>query len=87
MHDKRRETGKVHWDHWAILSAASDAASGGNGLNYTFAGSDDAVHAIKRALYVYMDEELMKNLRNSTMNLDFSWEKSAEKYITLYNKN
>jgi starch synthase len=64
-----------------------DIASGGNGLNYTFAGSDDAVHAIKRALYVYMDEELMKNLRNSTMNLDFSWEKSAEKYITLYNKN
>lgn len=64
-----------------------DIASGGNGLNYTFAGSDDAVYAIKRALYVYMDEELMKNLRNSTMNLDFSWEKSAEKYITLYNKN
>jgi starch synthase len=41
-----------------------DIASGGYGLNYTFAGSDDAVHAIKRALYVYMDEELMKNLRN-----------------------
>ena len=35
-------------------------------------GVDDAVHfAIKRALYVYMDEELMKNLRNVMMNLDF----------------
>jgi hypothetical protein len=26
-----------------------DIASGGNGLNYTFAGSDDAVHAIKKS--------------------------------------
>jgi glycogen synthase len=33
-----------------------------------------------------MDEELMKNLRNVMMNLDFSWENSAKKYITLYEK-
>ena len=69
-----------------LKDTVKDIASGGYGLNYTFPGSDDAVHAIKRALYVYMDQELMKNLRNIIMNLDFSWEKSAEKYITLYEK-
>ncbi len=56
-------------------------------LNYTFPGTDDAVHAIKRALYLYDDKEEMQNLRKTIMNLDFSWQKSAENYVNLYRKN
>lgn len=70
-----------------LKDTVNDISTGGYGLNYTFPGSEDAIHAIKRAVYLYDDEEEMKNLRKTVMNLDFSWEKSAEKYITLYRKS
>lgn len=69
-----------------LKDTVTDISSGGYGINFTFPGVDDAVHAIKRALYLYEDQEEMKNLRQTLMNLDFSWEKSAENYLTLYGK-
>ena len=69
-----------------LKDTVADVSSGGYGLNYTFPGSDDAVHAIKRALYLYGSKKEMNNLRKIIMNLDFSWEKSAKNYITLYKK-
>ena len=70
-----------------LKDTVSDISSGGYGINYTFPGTDDAVHAIKRALYLYEDHEEVKKLREIVMNLDFSWEKSAENYINLYHKS
>lgn len=70
-----------------LKDTVTDISSGGYGLNYTFPGTDDAVHAIKRALYLYDDKEEMQNLRKTIMNLDFSWQKSAENYVNLYRKN
>lgn len=67
-----------------LKDTVTDISSGGYGINYTFPGVDDAVHAIKRALELYDNPKEMKNLRNIIMNLDFSWENSAKKYITLY---
>ena len=43
-----------------LKDTVTDISSGGYGLNFTFPGSDDAIHAIKRALYLYDDKEEMK---------------------------
>jgi starch synthase len=40
---------------------------------------------MNRALLVYNQKDEMKNLIYANMNFDFAWEKSAEKYIALYN--
>lgn len=61
-----------------------DISSGGYGFNYTYPGADDAVHAIKRALHVYGDQDYIQTLRKTLMSLDFSWENSARKYEELY---
>ena len=50
----------------------------------TNAGADDAVFAIKRALHIYSQKELMKGLIYNNMSFDFSWEKSAKNYLELY---
>jgi starch synthase len=64
---------------------SADISTGGSGLNFTHAGADDAVHAIKRALHIYSQKDLMKGLIYSNMSFDFSWEKSAKKYLEMYN--
>ena len=40
--------------------------------------------AVKRALKVYENKEDWKRLIETVMNVDFSWEKSAEKYYSMY---
>ncbi len=42
--------------------------------------------AIKRALCVYTDEDKMKKVITNAMKMDFSWERSAERYIELYKR-
>ena len=59
-----------------LKDTVTDISSGGYELKLYLPGTDDAVHAIKRALYLYDDKEEMQNLRK-TMNLDFSWQKSG----------
>ena len=49
--------------------------------DYTPSAMQDAV---KRALCVYTDEDKMKKVITSAMKMDFSWERSAERYIELY---
>jgi starch synthase len=39
-----------------------------------------------RALHIFYQEGLMSQLIQSNMSFDFSWEKSAEKYLELYQK-
>ncbi len=68
-----------------LKDTVQDISSGGSGINFTHAGIDDIVHAVKRALEVYPNKEMMNELKNSNMNYDFSWEKSAKKYVALYN--
>lgn len=57
---------------------------GGYGIEFTHAATWDAVHAIYRALEIYKDKKRMQELRKKVMKLDFSWDKSAEKYIEIY---
>ena len=68
-----------------LRDTVQDISTGGAGLNFTFPGADDAVHAIKRALHIYSQKDLRKGLIYSNMSFDFSWEKSAKKYLEMYN--
>ncbi|MGB9715951.1 MAG: glycogen synthase GlgA [Thermodesulfovibrionales bacterium] len=44
-----------------------------------------ALHdAVKRALCVYTDKGKLRKLKLNAMKMDFSWRKSAERYIELY---
>jgi glycogen synthase len=40
--------------------------------------------AIKRALCLYTDSSKMKKVVIDAMKMDFSWKRSAERYIQLY---
>ncbi|MNY57660.1 glycogen synthase [compost metagenome] len=53
-------------------------------MNFTYPGVDDIIHAMSRALNIYKDKAKMDELILSNMKFDFAWEKSAEKYLTLY---
>jgi starch synthase len=67
-----------------LKDTVQDISSGGSGINFTNPGIDDIVHAVKRAMEIYPDSEEMIQLENSNMNFDFSWDKSAKKYVALY---
>ena len=67
-----------------LRDTVHDISSGGSGINFTNAGVEDAVHAIKRALHIYSRKDLMKDLIYNNMSFDFSWEKSAKNYLELY---
>jgi len=67
-----------------LRDTVEDISTGGSGLNFTQANADSAVHAIHRALHIFYQRDLMKSLVHSNMSFDFSWEKSAEKYLEMY---
>ena len=69
-----------------LRDTVEDVSSGGSGINFGAATAKDAVHAINRALHIYHNKELMQSLVHSNMNYDFSWEKSAERYLEMYKR-
>jgi len=69
-----------------LRDTVQDISSGGAGINFVNAGSDDAVHAMNRALNIYHNENLLSEMIQANMSFDFSWEKSAQNYISLYRK-
>ena len=69
-----------------LRDTVEDISTGGSGINFGEASASATVHAIHRALHIYNQEGLMSQLVQSNMNFDFSWEKSAQKYLDLYNK-
>jgi starch synthase len=57
---------------------------GGYGVCFSLASVGDITHAIYRAVLLYDDKEKMKAVRKQIMQLDFSWDKSAQQYIDVY---
>ena len=57
---------------------------GGYGIVFNHAAVGDITHAIYRATTVYSQKTTFNSLREKIISLDFSWEKSAEEYLTLY---
>ncbi len=59
-----------------------------DGYGFVFAEleGDDAEKAIQRSLKTYCKKKEWTAIRSRAMGLDFSWDKSAQKYIDLYNQ-
>jgi len=59
-----------------------------DGYGFLFDSLDDggAVEAVGRALETYADDKKWKAVRARAMALDFSWDRSAQRYIDLYNQ-
>ena len=60
------------------------AEADGYGITFLHANVTDAVFAVQRALTLFEDKKRMQQLRKQLMKLDFSWDKSAAKYIQIY---
>ncbi len=58
----------------------------GNGFVFTDPTSKAFLDTMKRALAVYKDKKSWDSLVKKIMKLDFSWNSSAKKYISLYMK-
>lgn len=57
---------------------------GGYGIRFNNATVEDICIAVTRALVLYSDDKKVQSLRKLIMALDFSWDRSAKEYITLY---
>ncbi|MEO9004274.1 MAG: glycosyltransferase, partial [Ginsengibacter sp.] len=58
---------------------------GGFGVCFDTASVGDITNAIHRSLLLYQDQEKLDKIIKQIMQIDHSWEKSAEIYINLYN--
>lgn len=58
----------------------------GRGFQFNDADENGACWAIRRALEYEQEGDFARKLRRKNMRIDFSWEKSTEKYIDLYRK-
>jgi starch synthase len=58
------------------------------GTGFLFKGPYPSVFArmLKRALILFQDPETWRKIQVNGMQSDFSWEKSAQKYIDLYSE-
>lgn len=60
------------------------ALTDGYGIVFELATVGDISHAVWRACAMYQNKEHFNNAREFMMELDFSWEKSIQQYVALY---
>lgn len=58
---------------------------GGYGIRFIHPSIEDICHSINRGIELYLEVKKINDLRRQMMKLDFSWDKSAQQYIDLYN--
>ncbi len=58
---------------------------GGYGITFNTATVWDITNSVYRAIQLYEQRERLDEIRKYIMQIDNSWEKSAEVYINLYN--
>lgn len=68
------------------ISDAAKCPESYTGFLFDKANTWNAENAMRRALYEFMNQEAWKNLQLRAMNQDFSWEKQAWEYVSLYEK-
>ena len=56
-----------------------------NGFNFSNYNAHDFLYAVERALAVYDNEKEWSELRKRALNCDFTWNRSAAKYMQIYN--
>jgi starch synthase len=75
-----RETGGLK----DTVIAYNEETGEGNGFSFTNYNAHDMLHTIRRALGFNKNKELFERLQKTAMACDYSWERSAAKYISLY---
>ena len=56
----------------------------GTGFKFKMYDANELLKAIKKALSIYQDKKNWGKLMQNAMKVDFSWERSAKKYVELY---
>lgn len=56
----------------------------GYGITFDNANVGEITHAIYRAVAIYNQKDVFRSIRKKIMQLDFSWDRSAEEYVALY---
>jgi starch synthase len=63
-----------------------DVGEGGYGYKFNNATVGDMLHTIGRGMDLFFNNnDQMQEIRKYIMQLNYSWESSAQKYIDLYN--
>ena len=58
----------------------------GNGFTFKTYNAHDMLDAVRRALSLYSDKDEWLRLVANAMNMDFSWNASAKKYLKMYDE-
>jgi starch synthase len=58
--------------------------TGGYGICYDYTSVGDITHGVFRAVELFRDRKKLNILRGRIMQLDFSWERSVNEYIRVY---
>lgn len=67
------------------IHAYNEEDGTGNGFSFANYNAHDMMNVIGYALNLYLDHSKWSNLVKNVMNVDFSWNVSAKKYIDIYN--
>ena len=77
-----RETGGLK----DTVKSCNEFTYEGNRFSFSNYNADDMLYTIKRAERYFYNKKIWNMLVKTSMEMDFSWGKSAKKYIDLYNK-
>lgn len=77
-----RETGGLN----DTIHSFNEFTREGNGFSFKAYNSQDMLYTIRRALGFFKNKELWSDLVKTAMSENYSWNKSAEQYIDVYNK-
>jgi starch synthase len=57
---------------------------GGYGIRFIHASVGDVIHSVHRAAAVYKEPETLHQMRTRMMDVDNSWDRSAQQYLDVY---
>ena len=69
------------WEETLMLGGET-----GNGFSFEDYTSESIIRALQNAIRHFHNKEVWKKIQHNGMSRDFSWEKSAGKYVSLYEK-
>jgi starch synthase len=75
-----RETGGLR----DTVHSYNEFSGEGNGFSFDSCNAKDMLYTINRALGFYKEKHIWKKIINHAMNGEYSWNRSAQRYIELY---
>ncbi|WP_419873854.1 glycogen synthase GlgA [Candidatus Pristimantibacillus sp. PTI5] len=77
-----RETGGLK----DTVQAYNEYTGEGNGFSFTNYNAHDYMYTVRRALALYRNQEAWKQIVSNGSNEDYSWNRSAKAYISVYSQ-